>query len=86
MKPHRPGDPVLTTVRALLAWQLGVGEDRVIPEAHLVDTLGADSLDTVEIVMACEEAFGFDVPDEDARRHCEGTVGELVAYVERRLA
>ena len=55
-------------VKALVAEQLGVPIDRVVPEAKIVDDLGADSLDTVELVMALEETFNVEIPDEDAEK------------------
>jgi acyl carrier protein len=72
---------VSTRVKKLLIDHLGVTEEQVKPEAHLLDDLGADSLDTVEIVMACEEEFAIEMSDEEAEKiH---TVGDLVALVER---
>ena len=55
-------------VRDLIVEQLGVNADQVISDASFVDDLGADSLDTVELVMAFEEEFGIDIPDEDAEK------------------
>ena len=55
-------------VRDLIVEQLGVNAEQVTPEASFVDDLGADSLDTVELVMAFEEEFGIDIPDEDAEQ------------------
>lgn len=70
-------------VRALVATQLGVEEAEVVPQASILDDLGADSLDVVELVMALEEAFDIEVPDEDV----EGirTVGDVEAYVASRV-
>lgn len=70
-------------VRALVATQLGVEEGEVVPQASILDDLGADSLDVVELVMALEEAFDIEVPDEDV----EGirTVGDVEAYVASRV-
>jgi acyl carrier protein len=69
-------------VRMLIAEQLGVDESEVTPSASFTDDLGADSLDLVELVMAMEEAYGFQVSDEDT----EGmrTVKDAIDYVERR--
>ena len=67
-------------VKAIVVEQLGVNEDQVTPEAKFVEDLGADSLDQVELVMALEEAFGSDIPDEDAEKLT--TVGDAIAYVE----
>lgn len=55
-------------VKKIIVEQLGVDEDEVTPEAHFVDDLGADSLDTVELVMAFEEEFNLEIPDEDAEK------------------
>ena len=55
-------------VRDLVVDQLGVSEDQVNPQASFIDDLGADSLDTVELVMAFEEEFGIDIPDDDAEK------------------
>lgn len=52
----------------IIANQLGVEKDIITPEAHVVDDLGADSLDVVELVMALEEAFDLEIPDEDAEK------------------
>ena len=59
--------------------QLGVSQDQVTTEAAFVDDLGADSLDTVELVMAFEEEFGIDIPDEDAEKM--STVSDAVKYL-----
>ena len=61
--------------------QLGVSKDKVTPETSFVNDLGADSLDTVELVMEFEEEFDIDIPDEDAEKI--RTVGEAIAYVEK---
>ncbi|HUX07958.1 MAG TPA: acyl carrier protein [Acidobacteriota bacterium] len=55
-------------VRKIIVEQLGVDEEEVTPSAHFVDDLGADSLDTVELVMAFEEEFNLEIPDEDAEK------------------
>ena len=74
---------VAEQVRALIAKQLEVEEGKVVPEASLVDDLGADSLDAVELVMAIEEEFGLEIPDEEAEQLQR--VGEVIQYVERRV-
>lgn len=68
-------------VREIVGNELGVEPEKVTPEASFVEDLGADSLDTVELVMAFEEEFGIDIPDEDAEQMA--TVGEAIRYLER---
>ena len=72
-------EPVSDRVKKIIVDQLGVEEDLVTPEASFVDDLGADSLDTVELVMALEEEFGLDIPDEDADKL--RTVGDAMNYL-----
>ena len=67
-------------VKNIIVEQLGVDEKEVKPEAHFVDDLGADSLDTVELVMALEEEFGIEVPDEQAEKL--QSVGDVIKYIE----
>ena len=67
-------------VMEIVVSELGVESDKVTPEASFVEDLGADSLDTVELVMAFEEEFGIDIPDEDAEQMA--TVGEAIKYLE----
>jgi acyl carrier protein len=67
-------------VKGIVVDQLGVAEEEVTTEASFVDDLGADSLDVVELVMALEEEFGVEIPDEDAEKII--TVGEAVKYIE----
>lgn len=69
-------------VRAIIAEQLGVKVEEVTDTASFVDDLGADSLDTVELVMALEEEFNIEIPDEDAEKMT--SVGEAVRYVEEK--
>ena len=71
-------------VKAIIAEQLGVKSEEVINEASFVDDLGADSLDTVELVMAFEEEFGIEIPDEDAEKIT--SVGEAIKYIEEKTA
>ena len=66
-------------VKKIVVEQLGVKEDEVKPNASFVDDLGADSLDTVELVMAFEEEFNIEIPDEDAEKI--GTVKDAVSYI-----
>ena len=67
-------------VMDLVVEQLGVSQDQVNPQASFIDDLGADSLDTVELVMAFEEEFGIDIPDEDAEKMV--TVNDAIKYLE----
>ena len=67
-------------VRAIVAEQLGVNIEEVKDDAKFIDDLGADSLDTVELVMALEEEFGAEIPDEEAEKLT--TVGDAVKYIE----
>jgi len=70
-------------VRKILVDQLGdISEDEVVPTASIVDDLGADSLDVVEIVMALEEEFEIEIPDEDAEKI--KTVQQIVDYIEEK--
>jgi len=73
---------VADKVREIIAKQLGVKIEEVTPQATFIDDLGADSLDTVEIVMALEEEFKAEIPDEDAEKM--KTVGEAIKYIEER--
>jgi acyl carrier protein len=67
-------------VKKIVVDQLGVEESQVTKEAKFVDDLGADSLDTVELVMALEEEFSLEIPDEEAEKI--STVGQAVGYIE----
>lgn len=71
-------------VKSIIAEQLGVKPEEVIPGASFVDDLGADSLDTVELVMAFEEEFGIEIPDEDAEKITK--VGDAIKYIEEKTA
>lgn len=70
-------------VKKIIAEQLGVEEDEVTAEAHFVEDLGADSLDTVELVMALEEEFEIEIPDEDAEKIL--TVGKALDYIKEKV-
>jgi acyl carrier protein len=70
-------------VKKIIGEQLGVEEDEVTPEASFVEDLGADSLDTVELVMALEEEFGIEIPDEDAEKIL--TVGKALDYIKEKV-
>lgn len=71
-------------VKAIIVEQLGVDGDEVTEEASFVEDLGADSLDVVELVMALEEEFNIQIPDEEAEKI--RTVGEAVRYIEQHLS
>ncbi len=71
-------------VKSIIAEQLGVKPEEVTPGASFIDDLGADSLDTVELVMAFEEEFGIEIPDEDAEKIT--SVGDAVKYIEEKAA
>ncbi|MEX2584485.1 MAG: acyl carrier protein [Gemmatimonadota bacterium] len=69
-------------VKDIIINELGVEADKVTPDASFVEDLGADSLDTVELVMAFEEEFGIEIPDEDAEKM--QTVGDAVDYIKKQ--
>lgn len=70
-------------VKEIIVEQLGVDEEQVNPEASFIDDLGADSLDTVELVMAFEDKFEIEIPDEDAENM--RTVGDAINYLKEKL-
>jgi acyl carrier protein len=67
-------------VKDIIVDQLGVNADQVTPEAKFIEDLGADSLDTVELIMALEEEFSLEVPDEEAEKL--QSVGDVIKYIE----
>ncbi len=71
-------------VREIIVNELGVEAEKVTPQASFVEDLGADSLDTVELVMAFEEEFGMEIPDEHAEQL--QTVGDAIKYIEEHQA
>jgi acyl carrier protein len=71
---------VAEKVKSIIAEQLGVKIEEVKPEASFIDDLGADSLDTVELIMALEEEFSVEIPDEDAEKMTK--VGDAIKYIE----
>ena len=73
-------NPPADRIKKIIVEQLGVNEDQVKPEAKFIEDLGADSLDTVELVMALEEEFGTEIPDEEAEKL--QSVGDVVKYIE----
>jgi acyl carrier protein len=77
-------EPTEARVREIIVNELGVEPEKVTDDASFVEDLGADSLDTVELVMAFEEEFGIDIPDEDAEQM--RTVGDAIAYLKENSA
>ena len=77
-------EAVADRVRAIIAEQLGVKPEEVTDTASFIEDLGADSLDTVELVMALEEEFGIEIPDEDAEKMTN--VGDAIKYIEQKTA
>ena len=71
---------MLEKIKSIVADQLGVDEDQVTEDASFIDDLGADSLDTVELIMAFEEEFDVEIPDEDAQKI--KTVKDVIEYIE----
>ena len=76
-------EEVFEKVKGIIVNQLGVADTAVTLEASFIDDLGADSLDIVELVMALEEEFGMDIPDEDAEKVV--TVGDVVDYIKENV-
>jgi acyl carrier protein len=72
-----------TKIKQIIAEKLGVSEDKVIPQASFIDDLGADSLDQVELIMAFEDAFDIEIPDEDAEKL--RTVKDAIDYLESKI-
>jgi acyl carrier protein len=70
--------------KEIIVDRLGVDPNEITPEASFIDDLGADSLDTVELVMAFEEEFNLEIPDEDAEKLT--TVGKAMEYLQKRLS
>ena len=69
-------------IKEIIVDQLGVSGDEIVPEASFIDDLGADSLDIVELVMAMEEAFNLEIPDEDAEQI--QTIGDAINYLRQK--
>ncbi len=76
-------DEILKKVKKITSEQLGIDESQITPEAKFVDDLGADSLDTVELVMALEEEFNLEISDEEAEKLT--TVQKVIDYIESHL-
>lgn len=72
----------LEKVKQLIASQLGISEDKITPDARLIEDLGADSLDTVEMLMTLEDEFGVSIPDEDAVKL--KTVASIVELIDSK--
>jgi acyl carrier protein len=79
-----PSNEIKAKVVDIIANQLGVDKEIITPEAHVIDDLGADSLDIVELVMALEEAFDLEIPDEDAEKI--RVVQDVFTYLDQHLA
>ena len=73
---------MLDKIKSIVVDQLGVDEDQVTEDASFVDDLGADSLDTVELIMAFEEEFDIEIPDEDEKKI--KTVKDVMEYIEAK--
>ena len=69
-------------IKDIIVEQLGVNPDQVTPEAKFIEDLGADSLDTVELVMALEEEFGSEIPDDEVEKLT--SVGDVIRYIEEQ--
>jgi acyl carrier protein len=83
-KGQRPMSEIADKVKKIVVEHLGVEESKVTPEASFIDDLGADSLDTVELVMAFEEAFGVEIPEDAAEKI--STVKDAIDYIEKQKA
>ena len=75
---------ILDDVREVIVDKLGVDADKVVPEARFIEDLGADSLDTVELIMGLEDKFGLEISDEDAEKI--RTVQDAVNYIQSKQA
>lgn len=75
-------DAIFQKVKTIIVEQLGLEDEEVTPESSFIEDLGADSLDIVELIMAFEEEFGLEIPDEDAEKI--STVADAVRYIKER--
>ncbi|WP_448545918.1 acyl carrier protein [Roseiflexus sp.] len=78
-----PSSEMESRLKKIVAEQLGVDESKIVPEARFTEDLNADSLDLVEMIMELEEAFGVEIPDEDAEKIL--TVQDALNYIEQKL-
>lgn len=76
-------EPIDRKVREIVALQLGLGEEDIQPDSTFIDDLGADSLDVIELLMALEEEFEVDIPDEDAEEF--QNVADVIAYLQKKI-
>ena len=76
-------EPIDRKVREIIAVQLGLGDEDVQPDSTFVDDLGADSLDVLELIMALEEEFEVDIPDEDAEEFEK--VADVITYLQKKI-
>jgi len=76
-------EPIDRKVREIVALQLGLGEEDIQPDSTFIDDLGADSLDVIELLMALEEEFEVDIPDEDAEEFEK--VADVVNYLQKKV-
>lgn len=74
---------LIDQIKKIIVEQLGVDESEVTPDAHFIDDLGADSLDTVELILSFEETFNISIPDEEAEKL--ETVGKALEYLEEKI-
>lgn len=74
---------LMDQIKKIIVEQLGVDESEVTPNAHFIDDLGADSLDTVELILSFEETFNISIPDEEAEKL--ETVGKALEYLEEKI-
>ena len=77
-------EEITSRVKEIIVEQLGVAADEVVPEASFVEDLGADSLDIVELIMALEEEYQLEIPDEEAEKMQK--VDDVIAYIESKKA
>jgi len=75
---------VFEKVKDIIVEQLDVSEDKITEEANFIEDLGADSLDIVELIMAIEDEYGLEIPDDEAEKLT--TVGDVVKYIEEKKA